>query len=151
MNASVLLAGLLAVSSASAAVAAAPAQAACAPVAEAAWIRAAPPTARMLAGYVRLRNPCQSALALTGARSAAFGEVSLHETRLVGGVSQMRHAAALRVAPGRTLVLAPGGAHLMLMRPARVPAAGERVRIELLLSDGRSLPVQFTVRANPPD
>ena len=35
------------------------------PVAEAAWIRAAPPSARMLAGYVRLRNPCKAAVALT--------------------------------------------------------------------------------------
>jgi copper(I)-binding protein len=162
MNAPVLLAGLLALSSASAAVAAppaprgvpaAPAKAsrACVPVAEAAWIRAAPPSARMLAGYVRLRNPCKAAVALTGARSSAFGSVMLHETRLVGGVSQMRHASALSIAPGRTLALAPGGAHLMLMQPVRVPAAGERVRIELSLSDGRWLPVQFTVRGDAPD
>lgn len=121
------------------------------PVADKAWIRAAPPTARMLAGYVRLRNPCKAAVALAGARSAAFGEVALHETRIVGGVSQMRHAASLAIAPGRTLALAPGGAHLMLMRPARVPAAGERVRIELLLADGRRLPVSFLVGAQAPD
>lgn len=105
----------------------------------------------MLAGYLRLRNPCKAALALSGARSTAFGSVMLHETRIVGGVSRMRHAAALAIAPGRTLALAPGGAHLMLMQPARVPFAGERVRIELLLADGRRLPVQFTVRANAPD
>jgi copper(I)-binding protein len=162
MNAPALLAGLLALSSASAAVAAppaahgvsaasAPAARACMPVAEAAWIRAAPPSARMLAGYVRLRNPCKAAIVLTGARSVAFGSVMLHETRIEGGVSRMRHAAALTIAPGRTLALAPGGAHLMLMQPARVPAAGERVRIELALADGRRLPVQFTVRADAPD
>ena len=121
------------------------------PVADAAWIRAAPPSARMLAGYVRLRNPCKRAVALTGARSTAFGSVMLHETRIVDGVSRMRHAAALVIAPGRTLQLAPGGAHLMLMQPARVPAAGERVRIELVLADGRRLPVLFTVRAQAPE
>ena len=56
---------------------------------------------------------------IVGASSPAFGEVSLHETRIVDGVSRMRALPELRIAPGDSAVLKPGGMHLMLMQPQR--------------------------------
>lgn len=118
--------------------------------AEAAWIRAAPPTARMLAGYVVLHNRGSEALALVGASSERFGLTEVHETVEVDGVARMREVPRIELAPGTSAALEPGGRHLMLMRPASVPAEGEQVRILLKLSDGSELPVLFTVlRAAP--
>ncbi len=149
MNARRLLVGLIALLSASAAVAAPPS---CAPVVDQAWIRAAPPTAMTLAAYARVRNGCARAVAIVGARSVVFGGAMLHATATTGGMSTMREATLLRVPARGDLRFAPGGNHIMLMAPHGALPEGRRVRIELLLSDGRAIAADFTVRRDaPPD
>ncbi len=55
------------------------------------WARLPPnPAMPMTAGYGVIRNGCAKAVAISGARSASFGDVSLHETTIVDGVSRMR-------------------------------------------------------------
>ena len=56
------------------------------------WARLPPSAAmKMTAGYGTIHNTCASAVTIIGARSAAFGDVSLHETTLQGDVSRMQH------------------------------------------------------------
>src|SRR5690606_17917768 len=69
------------------------------------------------------------------------------ETRVVDGVSRMREVPGLPVAAGGVVELRPGGLHLMLMRPVSPLAAGDVARVEFILSDGRSIGVDFEVRA----
>lgn len=118
--------------------------------AESAWIRAAPPTARMLAGYVVLHNRGSEPVALVGASSARFGLVEVHETVDVDGVARMREVPRIDIAPGGSAALQPGGRHLMLMRPSGVPAKGEQVQIVLRFSDASELPVSFIVSPGAP-
>ena len=123
----------------------------CAITASQAWIRL-PPTAAMpmAAGFVRIDNPCAKAVSIVGAESLSFGDVSLHESRVVDGVNQMREIQNLPVAAGRSVQLKPGGLHLMLMQPESPLKEGEQPVITLKLQDGRSLPVTFTVRKTAP-
>ncbi len=123
----------------------------CLPVASDAWIRL-PPVAGMpmMAGFGRIGNPCTAPVAVTGAESLAFADVSLHETRMEGGVSRMREVERLPIAPGKAVELKPGGLHLMLHGPYQPVAAGERVVIVLKLADGRTLPVTFEARKAAP-
>ena len=121
--------------------------AACAPRVVEGWVRPPPMPMPMMAGFARIENPCDGAVAVTGASSAAFGSVELHETTVVDGVSRMREVAELPVAAGGEAVLRPGGLHLMLMRPVSPLAAGELVRIDFSLADGRSVGADFEVRA----
>ncbi|KAF1055440.1 MAG: hypothetical protein GAK43_00234 [Stenotrophomonas maltophilia] len=80
------------------------------------WARLPPnPAMAMTAGYGVVRNGCSTPVAIIGARSAAFADVSLHETTIVGGVSRMRAIERLPLAPGARAELKPGGLHLMLM------------------------------------
>jgi copper(I)-binding protein len=139
--------GLAALLAASGAVASAPA---CAPVVEQGWIRAAPPRAGVLAAYARLRDPCNRAGVVTAARSADFGRVQLHETRVAGGVSTMREATRLALPARGELRFAPGGAHLMLMQPRRPLPVGARVHIAFALADGRVVDGVFVVRRDAP-
>jgi copper(I)-binding protein len=126
---------------------AAPAFAAdCLPQVEGAWIRMPPAGLPMMAGYARISNPCKGPLAIVGARSAAFADTSLHETRVENGMSRMRATPALRLAPGGSAVLEPGGFHLMLMGPVKPLHAGDRVAIEFTLEDGRRFSVPFEAR-----
>ena len=147
MNVSRLLLGFALAAFASAAVGA---EAACAPVIEKPWVRAAPPGAASLAGYLVLRNPCRTAVEVTGVESRDFGMPMIHRTEVVDGVSRMRPAGKLVVPPGGELRFEPGGLHLMLMKPLRPLAEGDQANVRLVLADGRRLFVLYPVRREAP-
>lgn len=128
--------------------AATPASAAgCLPQVSDGWIRKPPADLPMMAGYAKIENRCREPATIVSAASTAFADTSLHETRVEGGISRMRAAPALRIPAGGSVVLAPGGFHLMLMQPRASLQAGQEVTIEFTLGDGRRLPATFEVRA----
>jgi copper(I)-binding protein len=104
----------------------------------------------MLAGYALLENPCPTPIVVVGAESLDFASASVHETVEVDGVSRMREAGPLTIAPQGRLALAPGGLHLMLMGPERALAEGDRARIRLVLGDGGRVFAEFDVRRDAP-
>lgn len=116
------------------------------------WIRLAPGAMAMpmLAGFGRIENPCTAAVTVVGARSPAFGDVSLHRTSLSGGISRMRPVPELAIAAGGVAILAPGGLHLMLMQPAAPIAAGAKVPVSLRLQDGREVAGELVARSPAP-
>lgn len=147
MNVRAVIAGLLLLCCSSAAVATAPA---CLPIIEKGWIRAAPPGATALAGYALVRNPCAAPVVVVDAGSRDFVMGMIHETLLMEGVSQMRHVNSIPLPAHGELRFAPGGRHLMLMHPKRQLNAGDRVRVELKLSDGRRIGADFVVAKDAP-
>jgi copper(I)-binding protein len=110
------------------------------------WVRLPPVSMPMMAGFGRIENPCAGPVTIVGASSPAFGDVSLHETRVVEGVSRMRHLPELRIAPEGAAILKPGGLHLMLMQPRAALKEGSKVVIEFALKDGGVLRGEFVVR-----
>ena len=112
-----------------------------------AWIPEAPPGMSMHAGYATLSNAGDAPLTIQGAASAQYGDVSIHETVVVDGVSKMRALDEITLAPGAEVKLAPGGRHLMLMQPVSAPATGSEVGIDFILADGRRITASFAVRA----
>ena len=136
---SILLALLLLAPSAWAAPAASTPKAGCLSI-EDGWIRLPPAPRPMLAGFGRIINRCADARELVAVRSPRFGEVSLHETRMVDGVSRMRGIERLPVAAG-------GEA---LMQPDATLVEGERVPLVLVLADGSEVPATLAVRKAAP-
>ena len=68
------------------------------------WIRLPPAPRPMLAGFGRIANRCGDTQVVVAVRSPRFGEVSLHETRLVDGVSRMRELEkGLEIPAGATV------------------------------------------------
>ena len=114
------------------------------------WIRLPPAPRPMLAGFGRIINRCADARELVAVRSPRFGEVSLHQTRVVDGVSRMRELERLPIAAGGQALLQPGGLHLMLMQPDSTLVEGERVPLVLVLEDGRELQAQLVVSTAAP-
>jgi periplasmic copper chaperone A len=110
------------------------------------WIRAAPPTAGVMAGYVTLSNPGTAAVAVTAAGSDAFGAIELHEMAMDGDVMRMRRVQRIEVPAGGEAKLAPGGLHLMLFRPVAPLAVGESATLSLTLDCGAVVDVTFPVR-----
>lgn len=114
--------------------------------AEAAWVRTPPPGARMLAGYVELHNQGDQAVELVGAEADDFAMVEIHQSYREDGRMRMREVNPLVIEAGDTAVLAPGGLHLMLMRPTRQLVDGEQVDIRLINAQGQRLKVVFNVQ-----
>ncbi len=119
----------------------------CTPVVRDGWVRMPPMAMPMMAGFARIENPCARPVTIVAASSAAFGDVSLHETRVVDGVSRMRALPELRIGAGESAVLKPGGMHLMLMQPGAALKPGSKVAVEFSLKDGGKLPGEFVVRS----
>lgn len=107
------------------------------------WIRAMPPGMKMTAGFGRLRNLSDQALKIVGFSSPAFGEVSLHLSETIDGVSRMRGIPSLRIEAGASVELAPGGYHLMLMTPRESLEPDQPVTVVLTTADGDEF--SFTV------
>jgi periplasmic copper chaperone A len=120
-------------------------------VIENAWIRAAPPGSMMLAGYATLHNDGDAPLVVTGADSADFADVSLHQTIDDNGVEKMRPLPQLEIVAGARVELAPGGRHLMLMQPQHELKEGDAATIRLKTAAGNGASAKFVVRSAAPD
>ena len=118
----------------------------CAPVLKDGWVRLGPAAMPMMAGFGRIENPCPRPVAVVSARSATFGEVSIHESRVVDGVNRMRELSELPIAAKSSVTLAPGGLHLMLMHPAAALKEGDKVVMTFKLKDGREISGELLAR-----
>lgn len=116
-----------------------------------AWVRAMPPGRPMTAAYMNLRNDSDRAVTVT-AITSALGEASLHETRVVDGRSTMQELPQLRLEPGTSAQLVPGGMHIMLMGLTKTPVVGEVVPLCLDTDAGSfcvDAPVQRGAASSP--
>lgn len=112
-----------------------------------AWIREAPPSAPVRAGYLVLRNDGAVEQRVVKARSSAFGAIEIHEMIDSGdGTMRMRPVTSVVVPVGAEVALKPGGLHLMLFRPAKALAVGERTDLTLELGDGTTIETQLEQR-----
>lgn len=111
-----------------------------------AWVRAAPPTASVMAGYLTLGNNSDQPVTVTAASSPTFERVEMHDMTHENGVMRMRKLEQIEVAPGGTAELAPGGRHLMLIQPKRTFAAGDEIEVTLTLCGEHAQTVRLPVR-----
>ncbi|NNF16877.1 MAG: copper chaperone PCu(A)C [Gammaproteobacteria bacterium] len=122
--------------------------AACSPAADVviddAWIRAAPPGAHMLAAYGTITNQRGDEIVIQGVESAQFASVSVHESLEINGTATMRPAGDLRLAPGQSIDLRPGGLHFMLMGPTAEFDRTQQATIRLLFDDGSATEHRFS-------
>lgn len=112
-----------------------------------AWVREGPPTARVLGGFMTLKNPAAQAVHITGITSPDFGRVEMHRSVTENGMARMLRQDRLTVPAGGELVLAPGGLHLMLYQPKQPMGAGQKVQLLLHTEAGAQLTVQAQIRA----
>ena len=100
------------------------------------WVRAMPPSQTMTAAYATVRNDGDSVITLTGASATFAAKSEIHTTLRDGDSVRMAPMGPVPLAPGEHLSLEPGGAHIMLMGIADMPAADTTVSVCLTTSDG---------------
>ena len=128
---------------------AAPSAALAAPQVSAAWSRPAPAGATG-AGFMTLANPGKAPDALVTVESPWAQSVEVHRSLMNGGVSSMQKQPRVALAPGGTVLFAPGGYHLMFVGLKRPLKPGERLPATLVFASGARVSVAFEVRIAPP-
>jgi copper(I)-binding protein len=111
-----------------------------------AWARASAGAATTAAAYFTIADN-SSADRLVGASTPVAGKAELHETRNENGVMQMRAVAALPLELGKTVTLAPGGYHVMLMELKQPLNAGDSFPLTLTFEKAQPITVQVKVGA----
>jgi periplasmic copper chaperone A len=111
-----------------------------------AWVRTTPGS-DVAAVYLTLHNGGGAAVVIVAVSSPWGGEAMIHETTLANGQYSMRAHPQLRIAPGETVQLAPGGLHIMLHGLGRPLLPGQDLPLLLRLEDGSTVSVTARVRA----
>ncbi len=109
-----------------------------------AWIKNLPPSVPMRAGYMTIHNPGETAVTIQSIRSDAFASIEIHRSVMQDGMMRMDPVAALSIAPGESVQLAPGGYHLM-MQPLQATRPGQEIEIVLQFDDGSEQRLTMTV------
>jgi len=110
------------------------------------WIREPPPGTDVAAAYFTLHNAGSRALVLTAITTPVASAAMLHETTTLAGVERMRPLEQLTIAAGQTIVLKPGGLHVMLGGLRQRLQVGESVSLMIHLQSGAKIPVTARVR-----
>lgn len=111
-----------------------------------AWAAPTPGGVNVSAGYLTIVNAAGEADRLVSASSPRAGRVEVHEVVMTGDVMQMRPAAAIEIAPGAEVALAPGGMHLMFYEITTPFAEGEEVLVTLTFEHAGAVDVSLPVR-----
>jgi len=110
------------------------------------WVREAPPSAKVLAAFLSIKNSGQSDRVLLSVETDGFEKVEMHKTEVHGKMTHMVPQKELIVPAGETVMLEPGGYHLMLMRPARSFSAGDEISLKFRFKDGEIVDLKAIVR-----
>jgi periplasmic copper chaperone A len=111
-----------------------------------AWIRAAPPAAMMMAGYLEIENNSNRDLSLLSLSSDSFGLVEVHRSYKKNGMMSMEYMDKMPIKKGDKVVFQPGGYHFMLMDKKAPVKIGDEVEMTLKFSHSINKTVVFTVR-----
>ena len=109
------------------------------------WSRATPPTAKVAAGYMKIRNTSAAPDRLLSARSTAAARVETHVTEREGNVSRMKEVKGYEIPAKGTFELKPGGAHLMLIDIKQPFKEGESVPLVLTFQHAGEVKTELRV------
>jgi periplasmic copper chaperone A len=111
-----------------------------------AWSRATPNGAKIGGGYLTIENKGSAPDRLIGCSSDLAGTVQVHEMTVINGVMKMRPLdGGLTIDPGKTVKLAPGGYHLMLMELKGPLKQGDKLPVLLEFEKAGKVQVSLDV------
>ena len=112
-----------------------------------AWSRATPSGAKVAGAYLTVENKGSVADRLVSGSGDVAGRVEIHEMAMDDGVMKMRPLDnGLVIEPGKTVKLAPGGYHMMLMDLKTQLKQGDQVPVTLQFEKAGKVNVSFDVQ-----
>ena len=112
-----------------------------------AWSRATPTGAKVAGAYLTVENKGSTADRLVGGSGDVAGRVEIHEMAMDDGVMKMRPLdQGLVIEPGKTVKLAPGGNHMMLLDLKTQLKQGDKVPMTLQFEKAGKVDVSLDVQ-----
>lgn len=110
-----------------------------------AWVRGTVPAQKVTGAFMEITG--KSAARLVGAESPVAATVEIHNMTMQNGVMKMFPVEAIDIPAGKTVKLASGGYHVMLMGIKQQMKPGERVPLKLTfeLADKKRESVELSV------
>ena len=110
-----------------------------------AWIRGTVPAQKATGAFMEITGKAN--VRLVSAESPVAGTVEIHSMSMKDGVMKMFPVDAVDVPAGKTVKLAPGGYHVMMMGLKQQMKPGERVPMKLTfeLADKKRESVELSV------
>ena len=116
------------------------------------FTRATLPNAPVAGGFLTIENTGTEADRLVSATSDIAGETQIHEMAMQGDVMKMRQLAdGLEIPAGETVVLAPGGFHIMFMGLKQALVEGETITVTLTFEKAGTVDVVLPIEAAAAD
>lgn len=110
-----------------------------------AWARATAPGQEVGAAYFDIVS--KSAAKIVKAESPAAASTEIHTMSMKGGVMEMRKIDSLELPAGKTISLAPGGNHIMLIGLKKPLKEGDKVAVTLTLEKAPKVQEKVEVSA----
>ena len=112
------------------------------------WARATPSGAKTGAVYMTIDNKSSIADRLTGVSSEVAKKLQIHETKMENGIMKMREiSGGLPVPAGGSVVLKPGGYHVMLIDLNKPLKAGETFPLTLVFEKAGKISITVPVQS----
>ena len=112
------------------------------------WIPETPPGARVMAGFMEIKNNSKENIDIIAVNSPAFKSVEMHLSKEANGVAKMLPQEKLSIPANGQLILKAGSYHLMLMKPLKQLQDGDHTQLSFNLSNGEVLKIDIPVRKN---
>ncbi len=112
------------------------------------WARATPKGASSGAGYMTVSNTGTAPDRLTCVSSDAAAQCQIHTMTMEGGVMKMRPVeGGLEIKPGETVMLKPGGLHVMFVDLKHPLEKGKAVEATLKFEKAGTVDVEYPIAA----
>ena len=94
-----------------------------------AWVRAAPAGSQIMAAYMHIDNQGSQTMSSSKIIANGFERTELHMSFIDNNVAKMKELEDISINGSESLTLEPGGLHLMLINPEKVPIKNSKIEI----------------------
>jgi copper(I)-binding protein len=116
-------------------------------VVEGAWVGEVPPSSPVAAAYMTIKNEGNADDKLISVTSSISGSTMIHQTTIdEQSVARMEMVDALVIPAGKSVVLKPGGTHIMLMDLKEPVTGKEKIELDLKFENAGDMKVEAPVK-----
>ena len=101
------------------------------------WIKEVPPASKVSAGFGEIHNHTGKDIFLKSITGKISNSIEIHTHLKEDGVMKMRKVESLKIPAKSSLMLKPGGDHVMFFDLQSAPKEGEGVELSFDFGDGK--------------
>jgi len=115
-----------------------------------AWVRAAPAGSKTMAAYMHIDNQGSQTMSSSKIIANGFERTELHKSIIDNNIAKMKELEDISINGSESLILEPGGLHLMLINPEKVPIKNSKIEILMFFeneNDNEVVRIEAEVRS----